>query len=101
MTCEVVKIPLSCTLSTERLKIPARGMFCSHYQCFDLYNYMIVTSSTANPKWVCPLCKLPTYSFKVDCVLLAILNEYSEDKGTEVMFFKNGEFSVNTGDKPI
>jgi hypothetical protein len=65
-------------------------MFCSHYQCFDLYNYIIVTSSTANPKWVCPLCKLPAYNFKVDCVLLAILNEYSEEKGTEVMFFKNG-----------
>jgi len=34
-------------------------------------------------------------------VLLAILNEYSEEKGTEVMFFKNGEFTVYLGEKHI
>lgn len=32
---------------------------------------------------------------------MAILNEYSEEKGTEVMFFKNGEFTVHAGDKLI
>jgi hypothetical protein len=77
LSCEVVKIPLLCTISTERIKIPARGIFCTHPQCFDLYNYMIVTSASANPKWICPICKMPCYEFRVDCILQAILAVYA------------------------
>jgi hypothetical protein len=74
VTCEVVKIPLVCTISTEKIKYPVRGVLCSHYQCFDLYNFLVITSSSSNPRWLCPLCKNPCYEFKLDCILLAILN---------------------------
>jgi hypothetical protein len=39
---------------------------------------MIMTSASANPKWICPLCKLPCYEFKIDSILAAILSEYEE-----------------------
>lgn len=101
LSCEVVKIPLICTLSTDRISIPARGLFCTHYNCFDLYNYIIATSQTTNPKWVCPICKQPCYEFKVDSILKAILAVYKDEKITEVMFFKNGEFTVHSGERHI
>ncbi len=88
-------------MTTEILKYPARGLFCTHYQCFDLSYFISFISHTANPKWICPLCKIPCYIFRIDSILLAILEEFSEEKGTEVMFFKSGEFTVHSGDKLV
>lgn len=68
-------IPLVCPLSSERVKVPVRGLFCTHFQCFDLQNYLVVVSNTANPRWVCPLCKKPSYSLRVDCIIAAIIAE--------------------------
>ena len=76
ITCEVVKIPIICTLTIERIKTPVRGIFCSHYQCFDLNNFLVLTSSSTNPRWLCPLCKLPAYQFKYDVIIGAIIEEY-------------------------
>jgi E3 SUMO-protein ligase PIAS1 len=97
----VVKIPLTCTLSTEKIKLPARGIFCNHYQCFDLQNFLMMISQSANPRWVCPLCKLPSYMFRIDCILLAILEKFAQHPLTEVMLFKSGDFTVNAGDNPV
>lgn len=101
VSCEVIKIPLFCTLTTERIKLPVRGLFCRHFHCFDLYNFLLMTSQTSNPKWICPTCKSPSYQFKIDCILLAILEAYAEEKCTEVMFFKTGDFTVHAGDRLI
>ena len=73
----MIKIPLLCALTTVRIKIPVRGIFCKHYQCFDLHSYVYIIAQTANPRWVCPLCRLPAYQLRVDCILLAILTEHS------------------------
>lgn len=62
---------------------------------------MIVTSSSSNPKWICPLCKLPSYEFRVDSILQAIISLCTDEKGTEVMFFKGGDFTVHAGDRVI
>jgi hypothetical protein len=50
---------------------------------------------------VCPLCKLPSYAFRIDCILLAILEEYSQHALSEVMFFKTGDFSVYAGENLV
>jgi hypothetical protein len=93
----VVKIPLTCTLSTERLKYPARGIFCTHNQCFDLYNFLVLTSLSTNPRWTCPFCRLPCFAFKIDCILLAILELNRERKEVkEVMLFKTGEYTLSS-----
>ena len=98
----VVKIPLTCTLSTEKLKYPARGIFCTHNQCFDLYNFLVLTSQSTNPRWTCPFCRLPCFAFKIDCILLAIL-ELNKDRNDikEVMLFKTGEYTVSANSSEI
>ena len=72
---QLIKIPLTCIFTGEQIKIPVRGIFCEHFQCFDLYNYLIFTAKSQHPRWNCPLCKSPTYIFKIDCLLFAIINE--------------------------
>lgn len=56
-----------------------------------------MTSQSANPRWLCPLCRLPAYAFRLDCILLAVLEQYAQHALTEVMFFKTGDFSVYAG----
>lgn len=44
ISLELVRIPLSCPLTSLRIDIPARGIFCTHFQCFDLKNYLTLIS---------------------------------------------------------
>jgi len=91
----VVKIPLICALTTEKLRYPARGIFCKHFQCFDLRNYIMMTSASSNPRWVCPICKASCYEYRIDCILTEILNQYTGcDKVEELMLYKDGAFDV-------
>lgn len=101
VSCDVVKIPITCTLSSEKIRIPARGLFCTHFQCFDLQNFMMLTAQSANPRWLCPLCKLPCYSLRLDCIIMAILEEYAQTGVTEVLFFKTGQISAQAGDRTV
>jgi hypothetical protein len=91
----MIKIPLTCILTTERMSVPARGIFCQHFQCFDLHNFVFMVAQAANPRWVCPLCRLPAYHLRVDCILSAILAEHSEEERlSEVLFFRGGEYTI-------
>jgi hypothetical protein len=95
ITCEVIKIPLTCALTTEKLNYPARGAFCKHFQCFDLKNYIMMTSSSSNPRWVCPICKASCYDFRIDCILTEILNQYTGcDKVDVLVLYKDGMYEV-------
>jgi hypothetical protein len=95
---EMQRIPLVCPISSEKIKIPVRGLFCRHFQCFDLYNFLIVVSSATNPRWFCPLCKRPAYQMRVDCILSAIIAENNErmQSPKEVTFFRNGDYSTSS-----
>lgn len=73
ITCEVLKIPIICSLTIERIKTPVRGIFCSHYQCFDLNSFLTLINSSANPRWICPICKQPAYCFKYDVIIGSII----------------------------
>jgi hypothetical protein len=94
ITCELVKIPLSCPLSTERISIPVRGIFCTHFQCFDLKTYTSLISEATNPRWKCPLCNSLAYELQIDCILQAIIaqNKY-QTHVKEIVFYKNGAYS--------
>ena len=98
---ETIKIPLICSLTTEPIRVPARGIFCRHFQCFDLYNFVYLIAQAANPRWLCPLCRLPAYELRIDSVLSAILSEHSEAKNLrEVSFFRTEEYSIEEKDTP-
>jgi hypothetical protein len=43
-----------CPLSSTRILDPGKSMRCSHYQSFDLTNYIL--ANFAQPKWRCPVC---------------------------------------------
>ena len=91
----MVKVPLVCSITKEKMNIPARGIFCTHYSCFDVNNFLEIVCSSSNPRWVCPVCKKPCYEFKIDIILFTILELYQERKELEqVIFLKRGEFKV-------
>lgn len=98
ISCELIKIPLTCTLTIEKINTPVRGFFCTHFQCFDLKNFLDLTISSTNPRWLCPICKQPAYEFKIDSILSSILALTKTEPATEVMFLKNGEFKVLSKD---
>jgi E3 SUMO-protein ligase PIAS1 len=89
---DVVKVPLMCPLGSRKMELPARGVFCSHYTCFDLYNYLRTTAQNYTNRWICPECKRPCYQFKIDSILLAILEGYGQHDLSEVLFFRNGGY---------
>lgn len=60
---------MTCPLSTLRIDIPVRGIFCTHFQCFDLKNYLTLISESVNPRWNCPLCKTYAYELQVDPII--------------------------------
>ena len=73
ISCELVKIPLNCPFSSIRIQIPARGIFCTHFQCFDLKSYLTLISESVNPRWNCPICKMVCYEVEIDSILKEIL----------------------------
>uniref|UniRef100_A0A915DTB5 Uncharacterized protein n=1 Tax=Ditylenchus dipsaci TaxID=166011 RepID=A0A915DTB5_9BILA len=51
---DTLKISLICPLMKTRIKIPSRPEQCTHLQCFDLTNYLMM--SEKKPVWKCPVC---------------------------------------------
>lgn len=45
---------------------PVRGMWCSHFKCFDLKTYVEERVAKRTPDWKCPECGKPCYIFKFD-----------------------------------
>jgi hypothetical protein len=73
------------------MEIPARGMFCKHFQCFDLKNYISLISQSSNPRWKCPICPALAYDFQIDSIIMEIIKQNkNNDKITEILFSKNG-----------
>ncbi|CAD5206612.1 unnamed protein product [Bursaphelenchus okinawaensis] len=55
---DVCRISLLCPLARIIMKRPARGKSCTHLQCFDLTNYIMMNEKRAN--WKCPVCNKQT-----------------------------------------
>lgn len=54
-----------------------------------------MTSSSSNPRWVCPICKASCYEFRIDCILTEILNQYTGcDKVDVLVLYKDGMYEV-------
>jgi hypothetical protein len=47
---------LSCPLSMQIIKTPVRGKHCTHWQCFDLRNFLEANQSVTGIRWHCPVC---------------------------------------------
>ena len=48
-------VPLTCPITRQLMRYPARGEQCDHIQCFDLESYLRANSDRLT--WKCPICK--------------------------------------------
>ncbi|CAK55850.1 unnamed protein product (macronuclear) [Paramecium tetraurelia] len=60
------KVSLVCQYSFDLIKIPARGEFCQHQQCFSLNSYLEMMIHAEHMKWICPICKKNSISLRID-----------------------------------
>ncbi|CAD8136682.1 unnamed protein product [Paramecium pentaurelia] len=60
------KVSLVCQYSFDLIKIPARGEFCQHQQCFSLNNYLDMMIHAEHMKWICPICKKNSITLRID-----------------------------------
>ncbi|CAD8158892.1 unnamed protein product [Paramecium octaurelia] len=63
---EKSKVSLICQFSFELIRIPVRGEFCQHKQCFSLNSYLELMFAMEHKKWVCPICKKVCFNFIID-----------------------------------
>ncbi|KAH7710052.1 MIZ zinc finger family protein [Aphelenchoides avenae] len=60
------RLSLLCPIGKKRIVDAARGVNCTHLECFDLSAYL--GSQMKKPSWNCPICKklLPAENLRVD-----------------------------------
>jgi len=73
--CDTASLDVSslCPITKLKMRLPARSMKCSHFQCFDLRG--LFELNKIKPKWKCPVCnirilinELVLDSFMLDCI---------------------------------
>ncbi|CAD8141965.1 unnamed protein product [Paramecium octaurelia] len=72
------KVSLICQYSFDLIKIPARGEFCQHQQCFSLNNYLDMMIHAEHMKWICPICKKNCISLRIDQYQWEILKKIQQ-----------------------
>ncbi|CAD8052118.1 unnamed protein product [Paramecium sonneborni] len=72
------KVSLICQYSFDLIKIPARGEFCQHQQCFSLNNYLDMMIHAEHMKWICPICKKNCISLIIDHYQWEILKKLQQ-----------------------
>ena len=79
------RVSLICPITESRIKIPARGLYCKHLPCFDLVEYLAMSSVNRPGLMRCPFayCKEACEEFIVD----PILNKAIEDDPRERVRF--------------
>ncbi|KAH7711857.1 MIZ zinc finger family protein [Aphelenchoides avenae] len=60
------RLSLLCPITNKRIVDPARGVNCTHLECFDLTAYL--GSQIKKPFWDCPICqkRLPADDLRID-----------------------------------
>jgi hypothetical protein len=79
-----MNISLVCPMSRRRIMLPARGIDCTHIQCFDLEAYLRVNAERCI--WMCPICDKPALfeGLEVDQYVWGILQHMSNVQALEV-----------------
>lgn len=72
---QMLSISLNDPFNLERLKLPARGKYCEHPQCFSLDTFVLLMSHTPFPNWRCPICRRRCFSLKIDTYIQDIIEQ--------------------------
>lgn len=68
-----LKIRNICPLSLAGLKIPVRGIKCTHFSCFCLVSFLKMLNSSNAIPWQCPICRKSCHEFVVDSLIELVL----------------------------
>jgi hypothetical protein len=90
---------LSCPLSMQIIKTPVRGKHCTHWQCFDLRNFLEANQSVTGIRWHCPVCgNLVSCRDLLFCGLTAKMLKELEGQARphrdRVQFYANGTWKL-------
>lgn len=90
------KLRLTCPISFGRIKVPAKGRFCTHRECFDLMTYL--GQASISKLLNCPLCRkfLPFRDLRIDDWVSGILSQFPQEESVVVM--PDGTVEMETGD---
>jgi hypothetical protein len=91
--------PLTCPVSQQLLVTPVRGEQCSHWQCFDLRNFVESNTHVTGTRWQCPVCaKILSCHDLEYCPFTASLLKEFEGQATPVrdriQFFSDGTWKL-------
>lgn len=77
----------------NRIRIPARGVFCQHPQCFSLDTFVLMMSKLFHRSWKCPICNYRCYGLYKDTYITDILNK-AGPKNEEVEFYPDDTYCI-------
>ncbi|KAI6200281.1 CBN-GEI-17 protein [Aphelenchoides besseyi] len=88
-----LKVSLLCPLSRSVMNTPSRSRNCSHLQCFDLLNYLMM--SEKRPTWKCPVCgkACPYNSLVVDRYFSDIITKVN-GKAKDIELLPDADFKI-------
>lgn len=89
-------VSLLCPLSMQRINVPTRSIYCTHVQCFDVFNYLQINEF--KPNWKCPVCrdKAPFETLFIDELFKKILKE--KTVANEIVFAADGSWKISPSD---
>ena len=97
---------LTCPISHSIIKAPVRSNKCSHFQCFDLRNYLESNVHVTGTRWECPVCNaqiLSPYDL-IYCEMTDSLLKQFKDEATSfrdrIELFSNGTWKL-LGEKKL
>ena len=75
---------------TGYIGIPARGIDCAHFTCFDLDKFLhLAKTSRSTVKYYCPICKQPCNMLYIDEVMMELIKKGKEMNKKKVVLDNN------------
>jgi hypothetical protein len=75
---------VKCPYSSKTIETPVKSIYCTHFQCFDLDNFLKINKFKKSLK--CPICKIECFVDEMyqDMLFLKIIRSCEEKFGEEV-----------------
>ena len=91
-----IKADLLCKISFTFVNKPARGVFCTHLDCFSLDFFLKSMEQNLMRRWICPFCRKRCLDLRVDKyfeeIIEAAVKSEDLDETTKVFFKSDGSY---------
>jgi hypothetical protein len=91
---------LTCAISSTLMRTPVRAKRCSHFQCFDLRNFIDCNQRVTGTSWECPVCSkelISLYDLEYCPLTKSIADQYGPQVTAQrdrVEFFSDGTWKL-------